>query len=147
MKNKRTAKLLGGLLALVLAVVGGQQTGIFGNDASTETEQQSATNEDSFEPSQQFSSLETIEIADLPAEAEETLQRIDANEPHPYDKDGSTFQNREGILPDHERGHYQEFTVKTPGESTRGARRIVSGQDGERYYTSDHYRSFREIVR
>jgi len=33
----------------------------------------------------------------------------------------------------------------TPGESGRGARRIVIGKDGEQYYTEDHYQSFRRI--
>lgn len=29
----------------------------------------------------------------------------------------------------------------------RGARRIVSGQGGEIYYTGDHYKSFRAVLR
>lgn len=38
---------------------------------------------------------------------------------------------------------YHEYTVKTPGSSTRGARRIVTGQAHEEdYYTADHYASF-----
>jgi ribonuclease T1 len=37
--------------------------------------------------------------------------------------------------------------VITPGENDRGARRIVTGEGGEMYYTDDHYDSFREIVR
>ena len=45
-----------------------------------------------------------------------------------------------------ERGYYREYTVPTPGVSHRGARRIVVGRQGELYYTSDHYRSFRRIV-
>ena len=40
-----------------------------------------------------------------------------------------------------------EYTVRTPGESDRGARRIVAGRDGTMYYTSDHYDSFRRIIR
>lgn len=33
--------------------------------------------------------------------------------------------------------------MKTPGSSTRGARRIVTGEDyQEDYYTADHYASF-----
>ncbi len=57
-------------------------------------------------------------------------------------KDGSTFQNREGILPPQPQGYYSEYTVETPGSSDRGARRIVGGKDGELYYTDDHYSSF-----
>lgn len=87
-----------------------------------------------------------IDVQDLPDEAWDTLYLIDDNGPYPYDKDGTTFQNREGLLPDHPRGHYREFTVETPGLSHRGALRIVSGADGELYWTDDHYDSFAQIV-
>jgi ribonuclease T1 len=36
--------------------------------------------------------------------------------------------------------------VPTPGESDRGARRIVAGDSGEKYYTDDHYETFRFIA-
>jgi ribonuclease T1 len=49
-------------------------------------------------------------------------------------------------LPKQNRGYYREYTAKTPGESDRGARRIVTGKAGERYYTDDHYKSFRRIA-
>jgi len=87
-----------------------------------------------------------IDVDDLPNEAIDTLLLIDDDGPYPYRKDGSTFQNREGRLPDRGRGHYREFTVDTPGSSDRGARRIVSGADGELYWTADHYDSFAQIV-
>lgn len=87
----------------------------------------------------------TIAAADLPPEARETLALIRAGGPFPYRKDGSTFMNREGRLPAKPRGHYREYTVPTPGARDRGARRIVTGRDGEAYYTDDHYRSFRRI--
>ena len=81
----------------------------------------------------------------LPEEAHETLDLIDKGGPYPYPQDGTVFENREGILPDQESGYYHEFTVKTPGENDRGARRIVTGKGDERYYTDDHYKSFRRI--
>ena len=59
--------------------------------------------------------------------------------------DGVTFANREGALPKRRRGYYREFTVKTPGVRTRGARRIIWGSGGEYYYTEDHYNHFRRI--
>ncbi|MCA9982332.1 MAG: ribonuclease, partial [Anaerolineales bacterium] len=62
-----------------------------------------------------------------------------------YNKDGSTFQNREGLLPSQPRGYYREYTVETPGSRDRGARRIVAGEGGEFYYTADHYASFARI--
>lgn len=87
-----------------------------------------------------------ISIADLPSEAIDTLELIDSGGPFPYRKDGSVFQNREGRLPDHDNGYYREYTVDTPGSPDRGARRIVGGDAGERYYTGDHYDSFARII-
>ena len=64
----------------------------------------------------------------------------------PYEQDGSVFQNREGNLPDLPSGLlYREYTVSTPGSSDRGARRLVVGDDGSVYYTSDHYSSFTRL--
>lgn len=81
----------------------------------------------------------------LPPEARETLERIDRDGPFLYAKDGTTFHNRERLLPQRKRSYYREYTVRTPGRRDRGARRIVAGAGGERYYTDDHYRSFRRI--
>lgn len=96
--------------------------------------------------SRRFSDLDSVDVDDLPAEAATTLDLIAAGGPFPFSRDGAVFQNRERLLPLHDLGHYQEFTVVTPGESDRGARRIVAGADGGLYYTDDHYSSFREIV-
>ncbi|MDR6977725.1 ribonuclease T1 [Streptomyces sp. 3330] len=79
----------------------------------------------------------------LPSQAYDTLDLIEAGGPYPYSQDGSVFQNREGVLPSRSTGYYHEYTVKTPGSSTRGARRIVTGQkSAEDYYTADHYVTF-----
>ena len=86
-----------------------------------------------------------IPAAQLPREARETLALIRAGGPFPYPQDGKTFQNREKLLPQRDRGYYREYTVKTPGAKDRGARRIVAGNGGEFYYTEDHYRSFMRI--
>lgn len=86
-----------------------------------------------------------VSIAELPREARETIVLIRKRGPFPYAKDGAVFGNREGILPKQTRGYYREYTVKTPGERTRGARRIVVGKGGELYYTDDHYNHFRRI--
>ncbi|WP_068808186.1 ribonuclease domain-containing protein [Thauera phenolivorans] len=84
---------------------------------------------------------------DLPREAVETIALIRQGGPFPYRKDGTVFQNRERLLPQKPRGFYREYTVKTPGARDRGARRVVTGGDPPEvyYYTSDHYRSFRQI--
>lgn len=93
------------------------------------------------------SGLPLVTVGELPAEAEETLDLIDDGGPYPYDRDGVTFGNFEGILPEHERGYYREYTVPTPGEDDRGARRIVTGGPDEFFWTSDHYESFARIDR
>jgi ribonuclease T1 len=92
------------------------------------------------------SGLKYVAVADLPKEGQDMLKLIDQGGPYPYSRDGVVFGNLEKILPKHDRGYYHEYTVKTPGEKDRGARRIVTGNDGERYYTDDHYKSFRRIA-
>ena len=87
-----------------------------------------------------------IEKAQLPKEAVETIALIRKGGPFAHQRDGVAFGNREKLLPPRERGWYREYTVRTPGESTRGARRIVAGRDGTLYYTDDHYRSFKRIL-
>lgn len=89
--------------------------------------------------------LPTIARDQLPSAARRTLDLIARGGPFPYDQDGTVFQNREQLLPRQARGYYREYTVETPGENDRGARRIVAGRDGELYYTDDHYDSFRRI--
>lgn len=109
------------------------------------------------------SSLPEVSLADLPAEAREIHRALLAGGPFRYGKDGSVHLNRNGLLPKRPRGYYREFTVPTPGESDRGARRIVVGgcgaqvsqgsrprtepctADDEFYWTDDHYQSFKVI--
>ncbi len=78
------------------------------------------------------------------------MNLIRAGGPFRHDRDGIVFQNRERILPRAPRGYYREYTVRTPGVRTRGARRIVCGGEPRAahpcYYTEDHYASFRCIV-
>jgi ribonuclease T1 len=90
---------------------------------------------------------ESVSVGELPREARATLALIEKGGPYPYAKDGAIFGNREAQLPRQKRGYYREYTVKTPGERTRGARRIISGAGGELYYTDDHYNHFRRIAR
>ncbi|MEI6334650.1 MAG: ribonuclease domain-containing protein [Methylococcaceae bacterium] len=81
----------------------------------------------------------------LPIEAQSTYKLIKKGGPFPYPRDGIEFKNREGILPSRLSGYYKEYTVPIPNSLDRGAQRIVSGQKGEMYYTSDHYQTFMEI--
>jgi ribonuclease T1 len=91
------------------------------------------------------SGLVFVAVVELPKEAQQTLKLIDQGGPYPYSRDGVVYSNFEKILPKEGSGYYHEYTVKTPGENDRGARRIVTGKNSERYYTDDHYKSFRRI--
>lgn len=93
------------------------------------------------------SDVPTVSESSLPAEVQETLDLIDAGGPFPYEEDGDVFENREGLLPEHETGYYREYTVPTPGSDDRGARRLVVGDGGEVFYTDDHYASFERVKR
>jgi len=86
-----------------------------------------------------------IAVAELPPEARATLALIRKGGPYPYAKDHAVFGNREAHLPRQKHGYYREYTVKTPGERTRGARRVIAGKGGEMFYTDDHYNTFRRI--
>jgi ribonuclease T1 len=86
-----------------------------------------------------------VALEELPPEARATVASVRRGGPFKYAKDGAVFGNREGQLPAQKRGYYHEYTVKTPGERTRGARRVIAGATGELYYTDDHYNHFRRI--
>ena len=95
--------------------------------------------------------LTTVALAELPAEAQATHRLILKGGPFPHGKDGTTFGNRERLLPRQARGFYHEYTVATPGVRGRGARRIVCGgrtvqSPDACYYSGDHYASFRKIA-
>ena len=93
--------------------------------------------------------LPEVASTSLPPEAREVILLIRKGGPFPHDRDGVVFGNRERLLPAQPRGYYREYTVRTPGVQTRGARRIVCGGAPTApeacYYTNDHYRSFRRI--
>ena len=90
----------------------------------------------------------TVAVGQLPREAQQTLVRIKQGGPFPYAKDGVVFGNYEKALPQQRRGYYHEYTVKTPGVRSRGARRLITGGEpnsGEYYYTDDHYATFSRV--
>ncbi len=97
-------------------------------------------------------SIPTIDLATLircRPEVRDTLDEIQGDGPFKYDQDNVVFNNREGILPSASSGTYHEYTVETPGASTRGTRRIItSGKTNRKpsqftqlYYTDDHYQT------
>ncbi|MFJ7205541.1 ribonuclease domain-containing protein [Streptomyces sp. NPDC098789] len=91
--------------------------------------------------------MKTVRAAELPPQARDTLALIDKGGPYPYRQDDTVFGNFEKRLPQQKRGYYHEFTVKTPGSRDRGARRIITGQGSEFFYTDDHYDTFKAVLR
>ena len=89
------------------------------------------------------SGLPVKALSALPPQASDTWKLIQAGGPYPYPRnDDVVFENREKRLPGKKSGYYHEYTVKTPGSADRGARRLITGQAHELYYTGDHYASF-----
>lgn len=129
-------RVWGVLLVCLAALVTGCSSGSGGAGESS-----------AFSPAWAPHGMATVRADRLPAEARRTLRLIDDGGPFPYAKDGSVFGNFEGELPKQRRGHYREYTVPTPGERDRGARRLVTGSGGETYYTDDHYASFKAVLR
>ena len=145
----RGTGLLTALLMLVATVFAGCSTAAVDESppvSASVSVSSSASADAGLAPATATSDLPTVPVSQLPAQAVDTLELIDEGGPFPYDRDGVTFQNREGILPSQPQGFYSEYTVITPGSKDRGARRIVAGDDGSRFYTDDHYDSFREVV-
>lgn len=111
----------------------------------------STTAAPSASPSAETSGLPSCDLGTLPAEVEDTVEAIEDGGPFIRRKDGSTFGNREGVLPRRPGGFYREYTVKTPGSNSAGARRIVTGGNPKTnptwyFYTDDHYDTFCEIT-
>ncbi|RFU84220.1 guanine-specific ribonuclease N1 and T1 [Streptomyces triticagri] len=147
----RVPSLIAACLALLVAVLAagctaaGDEDG--GRSAVTQEASSSAAPDAGARVPDWAEGFVTLTVGELPGEARETLRLIDSEGPFPYEKDGSRFGNFEGLLPEQRRGYYREFTVPTPGERDRGARRIVTGDGGEIYYTDDHYETFKAVLR
>lgn len=138
------------LLLVLIGIFQACQPGVEGAVAPAVSQSQSGMSQAASSPAKQSridtnSGLPVIALAELPPEARATLRDIRHGGPFSYDRDGVVFGNRERRLPNHPRGYYHEYTVKTPGVQTRGARRIISGAPEEFYYTADHYQSFKSI--
>ncbi|HVO88787.1 MAG TPA: ribonuclease domain-containing protein [Casimicrobiaceae bacterium] len=125
-----SARLRGGLVAIIAALI----TLVASTTVAARASQ---------------SDLPVIAASDLPREAREVLERVHSGGPFAYERDGVVFGNREQVLPPRRRGYYHEYTVPTPGERTRGARRIVCGGPARLpdacFYSNDHYRTFARI--
>ncbi|MCC5816366.1 MAG: hypothetical protein JJT78_16570 [Leptospira sp.] len=67
-----------------------------------------------------------------------TIDKIDQGVLKPRE----IFENREYLLPKKPTGYYNVYDMPTPGVKGKGPQRIISGQQGELYYTPDHYDTF-----
>jgi ribonuclease T1 len=134
------AGIMAGLLVLTLIA------GLLAGTTGSNTPNTATTTPPTAGTLARVTDLPAVTVEELPVEGRDTLELIIDGGPFPYERDGATFQNREGLLPEQPPGYYREFTVPTPGEDDRGARRFVVGQNGEFFYTEDHYESFRELV-
>ncbi|MET8562990.1 ribonuclease domain-containing protein [Streptomyces flaveolus] len=139
-------RALAGLLVCLAVLLTGCSGGAFPASPSTGTRTRTPPAPAASTPAW-AAGMATVPESRLPAGARRTLALIDKGGPFPYAQDGTVFGNFEGRLPKHRRGYYHEYTVATPGSHDRGARRIVTGQGGEFYYTDDHYESFRAVLR
>ncbi|HET8880050.1 MAG TPA: ribonuclease domain-containing protein [Arthrobacter sp.] len=158
MTTKRVTTLLGALLGLALLVLvlsgiprtaGAPDSIPSGASSSSPTAAPAGPSAGARPPTTGVanpSRLPEVKASDLPAEARQTLDLISRGGPYPYSRDNVPFGNFERLLPQKASGYYREFTVRTPGESDRGARRIIAGNAGEKYYTADHYASFSFIA-
>lgn len=75
----------------------------------------------------------------------DTLARIERGERGSHGNDGTVFQNREKRLPQKTSGYYHEWVHPTEGQRGPGPQRIITGEDGEIYYTPDHYQTFERL--
>jgi guanyl-specific ribonuclease Sa len=75
-----------------------------------------------------------------------TIDRIRRGERlEQWENDGASFGNHEKHLPPHPRGYYREWVHPTPGAPGPGPQRVISGSEGDFWYTPDHYASFIEL--
>jgi len=82
-----------------------------------------------------------------------TLDRISEGKTFPHRNDGTEFRN--DPLPNGNRPlppqppqsppYYLEYVVPTPGAKGPGPQRLVTGKNGEVFYTPDHYTTFIQV--
>lgn len=136
MTNRRS-RVAAALLAFAVTFLGGY--GIAEAGTAPVTVQQNACGN--------LAGFGHVTLASLPKEATTTYNLIKSGGPFPYpNNDGVVFTNRQRILPACAASYYHEYTVPTPGAPNRGARRIVTGNGGEYFYTPDHYVTFKLVT-
>jgi ribonuclease T1 len=157
-KNQTTLGSVFIVLAFVAIYLFGDRLGLTSSSPAPQpTSQQTSQTQDS-SPSDISSQDDSIVMRDVKVydldghlayegdiDLAPVFERIERGERDPHDNDGSVFSNREGLLPQKERGYYREYVVRTPGMRSVGPQRLVLGEGGEAYYTSDHYESFTQV--
>jgi ribonuclease T1 len=93
-------------------------------------------------PSQKIYALDGSLAYEGDIDLRPTFTRIEAGERDKHRNDGSIFTNREGQLPRKARGYYTEWVIRTEGLREVGPQRLITGKDGEAFYTPDHYATF-----
>lgn len=143
---RRTRRPLIALVVLVAALVVAYVVKGLESDQGTGTPFPTASESaPSSSPSASGTALE-VPLSSLPPQAAQTVRLIRAGGPFPYPaNDGTVYHNLNHDLPREPDGYYREYTVPTPGEHTRGARRIVRGNAGQYWYSGDHYETFSRV--
>lgn len=137
---RRARRPLVALVTLVVALAIGYGV------RAVNTHEQSAPSGSPAASSSTLGRQDSVALSALPPQAAQTLRLIEQDGPFPYPRnDGAVFHNDEHRLPSEPEGYYREYTAPTPRSHDRGARRIVTGKNGEVYYTGDHYESLRRV--
>jgi guanyl-specific ribonuclease Sa len=139
MVNRR--RITAALIGLIVLVIGGWAVkNAVSDNPAPKTSSSSSPNAAAVKP---IGGLQVKALSSLPPQAADTWKLIQAGGPFPYPRnDNVVYQNRNKVLPIRQANFYHEFTVKTPGSPDRGARRLITGQGDELFYTGDHYDSF-----
>jgi guanyl-specific ribonuclease Sa len=86
--------------------------------------------------------IDHVSLSSLPGEVADTIALIRSGGPFHFPNDGTVYQNREKVLPTCAADYYHLYAVPAPGGADSGDQRVITGGNGEFYYTPDHYASF-----
>lgn len=145
------------MIRIVLLIAAAAAIYFFGDSLGLSNSNSSTTTQSSTQSSSTTQNdsliMQDIEVYDLDGDLvykgdvdlAPVLARIERGERDSHDNDGSVFGNYEGLLPKKPKGYYREYVVRTPGLRSVGPQRLILGENGEAYYTSDHYESFTRV--
>ena len=143
---RRTRRPLVALLALAAALGVGYAVQAWDDDGPSGSSPSVTSGAGATTPSGPGAPVSGEPLEALPPEVAATVELIERGGPFPFPQnDGGVFHNFEQLLPAEPDGYYREYTVPTPSSTDRGERRIVTGRNGEFWYTDDHYESFERV--